>query len=148
MCFVVHYGYRCGCSHTTVFQCPRIGAANAQRLSPAYLVHGCSHRTTQLDEPCQECEEDPFGDLGRPEAGGDADAHRVDLATPTDEQQALGAGREDDDDLENVDPNDVEDDAEHGPASDGGPDGAGNENPVSEGRNGRRVLGDITLNLR
>lgn len=151
MCCTIHYRYRCGCNHKTVYQCPRIIEAN-QSLSPEYLLHGCSRSTTHLDEPCQECEGDPFGSLGQPpEADGNGEAPGDEFATPVGEEQASEADgeyflpAEDDHDLENVDPNQV-DDAEHGPASDGGLDVASNEPSVPERRGERRVLGEITLN--
>ena len=87
MCSSITYKYRCGCEHFTVFQCPRIADVNQKRRSPAYWVHGCSRGTTQLDEPCQECETDPFRTLGQLEASGSADAHPTELATPMEEQQ-------------------------------------------------------------
>lgn len=143
MCSIVRYRYRCGCSHTAVFQCPRTGDANQQRPSNEYVVHGCSHQTTDLDEPCQDCETDPCGGLGQPGVNEDAGAHQAELAMPMDGQYAIEAGG--DHGLENVDPNQA-DDAEPHPTSDDGHNGDSNEPPAPR-RSGRRVLGEITLNL-
>ncbi|KAI1654515.1 hypothetical protein F4813DRAFT_202816 [Daldinia decipiens] len=98
MCSTVHFTYRCGCTHTTTFECPDTASSfsslatsshsHSRRNRPRRRRRCCGPKSTPtitpLDEDCYDCAQKREKTGGRTASLGDSDVSSFSLSTDAD----------------------------------------------------------------
>ncbi|KAI1643826.1 uncharacterized protein F4817DRAFT_319359 [Daldinia loculata] len=96
MCSTVHFAYRCGCTHTTTFECPDTASTFSSLAANPHSRRNRPRRRrrcygpkstptiTPLDEDCYDCAQKREKAGGRTTSFGDSDVSSFSLSTDAD----------------------------------------------------------------